>query len=125
MSEIKNKKVIFVFNADSGVVNFVKDWWHKLLKPSTYSCNLCVQTFSAFGMKKDWKSFLQNLEIETEFLHKDEFEEKFEIKDPKYPSAYIQDDGNLELFITKEEMNSMKSLEEMEDLVSKKISYLT
>lgn len=123
MSDIK--KVIFVYNANSGFVSVVKDFWKKILRPSSYSCNLCLQTFSVFGIKKDWKNFLQNLEIETEFLHKNEFEENYDIKDAKYPSAYIQDNGNLELFITQEEMNNVKSLEEMEDLVSKKISYLT
>ncbi len=125
MSASKNIKVIFIYNADSGVVNVVKDIWKKDLRPSSYECNLCMQTFGVFGMKKDWKSFIKNLEIETEFLHKDEFEKDFAVKDPKYPSAYIQEDGNLELFITQDEMNSTKSLEEMEDLVSKKISLLT
>jgi len=123
MSDIR--KVIFVYNADSGLVSVVKDFWKKILRPSSYECNLCMQTFSVFGMKKDWKKFIQKLEIETEFLHKNEFEEKYDIKDPKYPSAYIQDDGNLALFITQDEMNNVKSLEEMETLVSEKVDLLT
>ena len=125
LSDIRNKKVIFVYNANSGVVSVVKDFWKKILRPSSYECNLCIQTFSTFGMKKSWKNFIQNLDIETEFLHKDEFEEKYEINDAKYPSAYIQDNGNFNLFITQDEMNTVKSLEEMEDLVSKKINLLT
>ena len=125
MNDNKNKKVIFVYNADSGVVSAVKDFWKKILRPSSYECNLCMQTFSLFGTKKDWKNFIQNLEIETEFLHRDEFEEKYEIKDAKYPSAYIQENKNLTLFITQDEMNKVKSLEEMEDLVSKKIDLLS
>jgi len=123
MSEYK--KVIFVYNANSGLVSLVKDFWKKILRPSSYTCNLCLQTFSTFGMKKDWKNFIQNLDIETEFLHRDEFEKKYDIKDVKYPSAYIQDDGNLALFITQDEMNSVKSLEEMEALVSEKVDLLT
>ena len=119
------KKVLFVYNANSGLANTVKDFWKKILRPSSYECNLCMQTFSVFGMKKDWKKFVQNLEIETEFLHKNEFEEQFAIKDAKYPSAYIQNDGNLALFITQEEMNNVKSLEEMETLVSDKVDLLS
>lgn len=125
MSEIKKKKVIFVYNAGSGVVNVVKDFWKKILRPSSYECNLCMQTFSTFGMKKSWKNFIQNLDVETEFLHRDEFEENYEVKDAKYPSAYVQDNGNLTLFITQDEMNTVKSLEEMESLVSKRVSLLT
>ena len=106
-------------------MSVVKDFWKKILRPSSYECNLCLQTFSTFGMKKSWKIFIQNLEIETEFLHRNEFEEMYKIKDAKYPSAYIQENGNFTLFITQDEMNAVKSLEEMEDLVSKKINLLT
>ena len=125
MSNNENKKVIFVYNANSGAVSVVKDFWKKILRPSSYECNLCLQTFSLFGMKKGWKNFIQNLEVETEFLHRDEFEEKYEITDAKYPSAYIQENGEFTLFITQDEMNKVKSLEEMEDLVSKKINLLS
>ncbi len=122
MSDIK--KVIFVYNANSGLASVVKDFWKKILRPSSYDCNLCMQTFGIFGVKKDWKKFIQDLNIETEFLHKDEFEKKFDIKDAKYPSAYIQNDGNLDLFITQDEMDNVKSLEEMETLVSEKVDIL-
>lgn len=125
MSANKNKKVIFVYNANSGAVSAVKDFWKKILRPSSYECNLCLQTFSLFSMKKGWKNFIQNLEIGTEFLHRDEFEEKYKVKNAKYPSAYIQENSNFTLFITQEEMNKVKSLEEMEELVSKKINLLT
>ncbi|MFX0060201.1 MAG: hypothetical protein ACFE75_09315 [Candidatus Hodarchaeota archaeon] len=121
----KKKKVIFVYNANSGLVSVVKDFWKKILRPSSYQCNLCLQTFSAFGVKKDWKNFIQNLEIETEFLHKNEFEERYDFKNTKYPSAYLYDKDNLTLFITQDEMNEVKSLEEMEALVSKKVNLLT
>jgi hypothetical protein len=125
MNDRKNKKVIFIYNADSGVVSVVKDFWKKIVRPSSYQCNLCMQTFSTFGMKKDWKQFIATLDVETEFLHKDEFEEKYEISDAEYPSAYIQDNGSLNLFISQDEMNEVKSLEEMESLVSKKINLLS
>ncbi|MHA2126941.1 MAG: hypothetical protein ACXACO_14445 [Promethearchaeota archaeon] len=115
------KKLVFVYNADSGVVNIVKDFWHKLLRPSTYQCNLCTQTFSAFGMKKDWKKFISNLDMEAEFLHKDEFEEKYNIPDAKFPSAYLKNGISFDLLITQEEMNDVKSLDEMEALVLAKI----
>ena len=125
MNDVKNKKVIFVYNADSGVVSVVKDFWKKILRPSSYQCNLCMQTFSTFGMKKDWKRFIENLEVKTEFLHKNDFEKNYNINDAKYPSAYIQDNGSLQLFISQDEMNKVKSLEEMENLVSKKVTLLT
>ncbi|MFW9825560.1 MAG: hypothetical protein ACFFE4_21640 [Candidatus Thorarchaeota archaeon] len=122
---MNNKKLVFVYNADSGVVNIVKDFWHKLLRPSTYQCNLCTQTFSPFGMKKDWKRFINNLDIESEFLHKDEFEEKYQVSDAQYPSAYLKNGVSIDLLINQEEMNGVKSLDEMEALVISKLSSIS
>ncbi|MFX0038828.1 MAG: hypothetical protein ACFFCY_02820 [Promethearchaeota archaeon] len=124
MYKIKEKKLIFVYNADSGVINLVKDFWKKILRPSAYECNLCMQTFGAFSMRKDWKSFINNLDIDTEFLHRDEFEKKFNVNEAKYPSAYILESEKLKLIISDDEMNSVKSLDEMEVLVLSKINKL-
>jgi hypothetical protein len=96
MSENNVEKLVFIYNADSGMVNTVKDFWHKALRPSTYKCNLCAQTFSPFGMKKEWK-------------------------DAKYPSAYLLKNGTLKLLITQEEMDKVPSINEMEKLVSSKL----
>ena len=127
----EEKRLVFIYNADSGVMNTVKDWWHKLLRPKTYECNLCVQTFGALGMKKDWKSFIENLNVPVnflkkdkfslEFLHRDEFKEKYDIPDAKFPSAYIQSESEFKLFISQEEMNSVKSLDNLMELVNHKI----
>ena len=121
MNENNDEKLIFIYNADSGLVNTVKDFWHKALRPSTYQCNLCQTTFGTFGAKKEWKSFINDLGIDSEFLHKDEFLAKYDVKDAKYPSAYTLKNGNLTLFITQEEMNKVATLTEMEDLVSSKL----
>ena len=55
---MNEKKLVFVYNADSGAISLVKDFWKKILRPSSYECNLCMQTFGAFSMKKDWKKIL-------------------------------------------------------------------
>lgn len=124
LKNIYKKKLVFVYNADSGVINLIKDFWKKILRPSTYECNLCFQTFGIFSMKKDWKSFINKLNIETEFLHRDEFEREYDIKDAKYPSAYILENGYLTLMISDDEMNLVKSLDEMKLLVISKINNL-
>ena len=121
MSEKKNNKLIFIYNADSGLLNTVKDFWHKALRPSTYQCNLCQTTFGTFGAKKEWKSFINTLEVDTEFLHKDEFLESYDVQDAKYPSAYLLEEGVLRLLISQEEMDKVTTTTEMEDLVSSKL----
>lgn len=117
-----DKKLVFIYNADSGLINAVKDYFHKKRSPETYQCNLCMQTFAAISMKKDWKNYVKNLDIPAEFLHKDEFEKKYDVKDAKYPSAYFKNGSSMKLFISQEEMDAITSLEELKDLVSKKLN---
>jgi len=132
MSEELEKKLIFVYNAESGgVFTALKDTLHKTFRKSTYQCNLCAVTFGAFGMKRDWKNFVNDLDVSVEFkkkdkfkfefLHKDEFNQKYDVKDAKFPSAYLLDKTGLDLFITQDEMNDVKSIDELKELVNKKI----
>ncbi|MFX0188141.1 MAG: hypothetical protein ACFE8A_10435 [Candidatus Hodarchaeota archaeon] len=129
MSKDKENKLIFVYNATSGVITGIKDYFHKAFKPSTYQCNLCAVTYGTFGMKKEWKNFvkdkdvvpLKNNNVSFEFLHKDEFKEKYNMKDAKFPSAYMITDSGLELFISQDVMNNVKSIEELKELVTNKL----
>lgn len=125
--------LIFVYNADSGFINGAKDFFHKAFRKSTYQCNLCAVSFGTFGMKKEWKEFVNDLELPVEFLnkdkfqfdflHKDEFHEKYHSEDfhNKFPSAYVEMNSELKLFISQEEMNTVKDLNELKNLVTKKI----
>ena len=130
--EDDSRKLIFVYNAESGgFLTGIKDTLHKSFRKSTYECNLCAVTFGAFGMKKDWKNFVNDLDspvefmkkdkFKFEFLHKDEFEDKYVIENAKFASAYVETDNGLELFITQEEMNAVKSINELKDLVNNKL----
>jgi hypothetical protein len=121
---MNDNKLVFVYNADSDGISLVKDFWKKILRPSSYQCRLCGVTYGAFSMKKDWKKFISGLNVETEFLHRDEFEMKYRIKNALYPSAYLEQNGELKLLISQEEMNSVNNLDEMEALVLSKISKL-
>ncbi|MBD3196961.1 MAG: hypothetical protein GF317_18050 [Candidatus Lokiarchaeota archaeon] len=120
----EKKCLVFIFNADSGAISSVKDFFHKMVKPSTYECNLCAVTFGNFGMKKDWAQYISSLEDEVniEFLHRDEFEEYYpSVTNAEYPSAYIEKPDGLELFISQEEMNNVESVKELKKLVSKRL----
>ncbi|MFX1380628.1 MAG: hypothetical protein ACFFA4_16215 [Promethearchaeota archaeon] len=132
MSEEDGKKLIFVYNADSGgFFTGLKDTLHKTFRKSTYQCNLCAVTFGVFGMKKEWKNFVNDLDVPVEFkkkdkfkfefLHKDEFNERYNVADAKFPSAYLLDKSGLDLFINQEEMNAVDSIDELKELVNQKI----
>ena len=128
----KKDKLIFVFNADTGGKwKGFKETLHKSFRSSTYDCNLCAVTYGAFGMKKEWKKFVSNIDVPVEsmgrdifgmeFLHKDEFDKKYHLKDAKYPSAYLETKDGVQVFISQDEMNTVKDIPELKALVNKKI----
>ncbi len=104
-------KLIFVYNADSGLLNTLMDIGHKIIRPETYTCNLCNLTFGNFTENKKWKDFRESTEIEMEFLHRDEFEEKYQMKH-ECP-VILTGSEPLEVAISKERLEKMKSLDEL------------
>ena len=115
-------KLIFVYNADSGLLNAMKDWAHKIVSPETYSCSLCALTYDNLGMRRSWREFIKELGYESEFLHRDELEEKYNVKDVMLPAAFILQDGELELWIKCETMDALNSLVELQNLVTQKLA---
>lgn len=104
-------KLIFVYNADSGLFSSIFDLGHKIINPDTYQCNLCSLTYGNFTENKKWKEFRKKAAIEMEFLHRDEFEKNYKLK-IEYPAILILDDM-LEVGISNEEINKYKSLDDL------------
>ncbi len=115
-------KLLFVYNADTGLFNAVADATHKLLFPNTYSCNLCKITYGVVSMKKDWKIFLQSLPYELEFLHKDEFYIKYpDQRNLILPAILRKENDRIDAFLSAQEINTCKTLEDLKSLITKKI----
>jgi len=114
-------KLIFIYNADSGLINSIKDGIEKIISPSTFQCRLCALTFGTATIKSEWRNFIDSLDIPAVFLHKDEFTEQYDEPDVEYPSVYIESNGKLELFISLDEMNSNETLEELIMMVNVKL----
>jgi hypothetical protein len=115
------QKIVFVYNADSGVASLVKDFIHRIVSPETYPCNLCAVTYGNFGMKGSWRSFVENLEVPVVFLHKDEFSEAYEFQGVEFPSAFMEEDGNLEYLITADEMDTVESVNELKTMLRRRL----
>lgn len=122
----KNKnKLIFVYNADSSVFAQVSDAIKKIATPDKYQCNLCMVTYGTVSMKDEWKEFLGTLSCEKEFLHRDEFHEKFpEWKEEKLPVIFITQNDILNILISSEEINKQKNITDLKNIISAKIKLL-
>jgi hypothetical protein len=120
--EDKGLSLVFVYNADSGLLNALNDGILKILSPDSYDCRLCGLTFGVMSMKSPWRTFISGLGVPVEFLHRDEFQERYVLKDAEFPSAYIIEGEELKTFISMEEMNGLGSLEELMDFVKVRLT---
>lgn len=110
------EKLLFVYNANSGRLNGLLDSLHKTLKPATYSCKLCSLTHGPLSERQAWKKFRENLEMDTEFYHRDEFEKAFASKFGnrfEYPVILVQTSQGLEMLLNRDELEEVGSLNEL------------
>ena len=110
-------KLIFVYNADSGLVNTVKDIGQKLFNPQNYGCLLCSLTHGTFRENPEWKAFRRSSAIEMQFLHRDEFERRYDMK-MEYP-LILRENERLEVAVSSDQMAAMASLEDLIETVKK------
>ncbi len=68
------EKLVFVYNADSGILSSVIDSARKLL--SINGCPLCSLTHSLAGEKVEWKTCKESIGVPVEYLHRDELTAK-------------------------------------------------
>lgn len=109
-------KLIFIYNANSGKLNSILDSAHKILSPHTYNCNLCALTFDTFSENRQWKKFRETSGMEMDFLHLDEFKKSYASKFGykfTFPIVLIENNNELEVFITTERVNELKTVEEL------------
>ena len=66
-------RLLFVYNADAGVVAGAFDLIHKLVSPATYPCSLCGVTYGTFGMDRRWRAYLDRLPLPAIFHHRPDF----------------------------------------------------
>jgi hypothetical protein len=111
-----NTKLIFIYNADSGLKNAIKDSAHKILSPKTYQCKLCDLTYGPFKEKKKWKEFRKKSNIEMQFLHADEFEKLYKSKfRPSFalPVILLENQYDLEILISHKGLDQIDSVDSL------------
>ena len=102
--------LIFVYNAKSGTLNAAIDYFHKIVAPDPYDCNLCILTYDNFGKKKEWKAFLKNLEAPIQFLYADDMKSLGIDESIKLP--ILMTEGS-EVLIDSKKMNSFDSIDKL------------
>ncbi len=103
-------KLLFVYNADAGVVSGIMDSIHKTLSPQTYECGLCQITYGLVSMDKTWREFLKSLPIETEFFHRKDFKAAHPSAAFDLPVILLSKDGRLSPLLTAQAIDSQKDV---------------
>jgi hypothetical protein len=103
--------LIFIYNADSGLANTVKDIGHKLFSPATYDCLLCSLTHGTFRENPEWKAFRENAKFEMVFLHRDEFEQQYGTQ-MEYP-VILKESASLDIAISRDQLAGYSSLQQL------------
>lgn len=114
------QKLVFVYNADSGMANAFLDSLHKLFNPQTYQCNLCALTHNVFNESEVWKHFREHTDIEMQFLHRDEFRAQFENVNFELPFIFSYENGTINQVVEAKTIDSLKTVEDLIALVQEK-----
>lgn len=112
--------LVFVYAADSGILNALSDSIQKVISPETYACSLCALTHSPFGVRRAWKLFLHDLDVETDFLHADEFRRRYGIE-AVLPAAFLQDEMDLQEWLSADEIRRCENLEALQSLIRERL----
>ncbi|RKR07795.1 hypothetical protein CLV91_2978 [Maribacter vaceletii] len=116
------KKLILVYNANSGWHNSVIDSFHKVMSPKTYNCNLCAITFGIFSENEIWKKFRIETNIEMQFLHKNEFLKAYKTKEKyDFPMVFKSEDNEIEIVLKSQELNALKTPQDLINLIKSNI----
>jgi hypothetical protein len=123
METEKRQKLIFVYNADSGIRNMIIDAAHKVFSPSTYECKLCGITYGMFTENTVWKKFRKKSAMKMQFLHKDEVKGQYESEIGNcltFPVILMETEGNLEILINTTELDELHCAENLIDLINER-----
>ncbi|MFO7603353.1 MAG: hypothetical protein R6X06_06020 [Gammaproteobacteria bacterium] len=117
--------LVFAYNADSGLFNTVSDIAHKILSPQTYSCQLCALTHGYFAVREEWLGFLATLNVDCEFLHRDELQAKYALTPQDFPAIYLKNaEGRLDVLADREAIEACDRLESLEHMLQEKLQHL-
>ncbi len=117
-----NHSLVFVYHADSGLFHALTDMAHKTFSPQTYQCNLCALTYSTFGMRKSWKQFLETLDLPFEFLHADQWKQRYGGLSTPLPAIFMKKTGRLELWIDADAINACRTIGDLKQLIKNRLS---
>jgi hypothetical protein len=114
-------KLIFVYNAEDGLIHGMLDSIHKTLSPKTYACDLCALTYGAVSMKKTWRDWLKSHPMETQFFHRADFKAAWPEVNVALPVVMKEIDGELQFVVPAQDFKTMKTVNDLITTINARI----
>lgn len=102
--------LVFVYNAEAGVLNGIMDSARKLFSPSTYACHLCAITHGLTRMKPEWRTWLQRSGLDVRFYHRSDFRRDWPAADIQLPAILMQEGDRLSPIISATELAQIRDV---------------
>jgi hypothetical protein len=115
-------RLLFVYNADSGLFNALADIGHKLLSPATYPCRLCAITHGVFTERAQWRAFIESLGVPCAFLHRDQFRGRFPDVAVPLPAVFRLVDGQPRACVEAAALKACSGLSDLKALIRRNCS---
>lgn len=116
-------RLILVYNADSGLLNAVKDAVWKVVRPATYPCSLCALTYGWVSMRGCWRRFLDRLPHDKVFHHKDDFAAAYPGVTIPLPAILIAYPGQApDILVAAAELDALPDLDALIALVEQRLA---
>ncbi|NCN83589.1 MAG: hypothetical protein GW808_14395 [Sphingomonadales bacterium] len=110
-------RLVIVYNANAGWAAALMDAAHKLLRPETYECSLCMISYGAVSMRRPWRNYLDSLAMEKQFYHRQDFARAYPVDlfpmvdRLKLPAIFIEADGKLHGLLSSKQLHSLTDVE--------------
>jgi hypothetical protein len=116
-------ELCFVYNAKSGLGNMLLDGLHKVIRPSTYPCELCAITYHAVGMRKQWKAFIRASSVSFQFYYTDNLPPELKM-DVSFPAVLRYENSTVSCILDKSDFQRINDLEELRVILKERVPEL-
>ena len=117
------ERLVFVYNANAGLIAGALDSIHKTLSPGTYGCNLCALTYGALTMRSEWRNWLKSISLPADFYHLPDFRSAFpEFSDEPLPLVGTVSKGRLSVLMSSDALSQIKSVDELIEALQSQLS---
>lgn len=115
-------RLVFVYNANAGLLAGALDSIHKTLSPDTYACDLCELTHGIFNMRPQWRQYLKELPIEASFYHRPDFRLAFpELADEPLPVVGIVEEGQFTKLLDVDALGQINNVDQLVSALKAKL----